>query len=139
MDEQDNGPMERTYSDAQSAADLLAYQANKRWLPIRSLAVVLLAGAASFAWFHIPSAALVVGGACGVINARLTMRSGERLLERRNAGFFVISSFLRIAVFGIVPVAFAAIGPWWAMLWYFVGFFVPLVLFAIGATHVEKA
>lgn len=138
MSEQENLAPKRTSSDAQTA-DALAYEANVRSLALRSLGVVVVLGAAAFAWFHIPSVALVIGGVCGVVNAHLTTRSGERLLAQRNTGIFVLSSFLRIAVFGIVPVAFAAIGPWWAMVWYFGGFFVPLVLFAVRAAHVEKA
>ena len=61
------------------------------------------------------------------------MHSGERLLDRRSVVGFVLSSFVRIGLFGIVPVAFAVLGPWWSMGWYFAGFFLPLAMFALGA------
>jgi hypothetical protein len=51
----------------------------------------------------------------------------------RGVGGFVLSSFVRIGLFGIVPVAFAVLGPWWCMAWYFAGFFLPLAMFAFGA------
>jgi hypothetical protein len=58
------------------------------------------------------------------------MRGNERLLDHRSIPTFVISSILRIAVFGIVPVEFALHGPLWTMAAYFAGFFTPLVLYA---------
>jgi hypothetical protein len=75
--------------------------------------------------------AIVTGTACGVANALITMRSNERLVEHRSVSFFVFSSILRVAVFGIVPVEFALHGPAWLMAVYFLGFFVPLALYAI--------
>ena len=120
---------ESTYSDADAAVDLATYYALKKLIVIRTLVTVVVLGALLVFWFRIPAAALVVGGVCGIFNALLTMRSGERLVDSRFVGGFVFSSFLRIAVFGIVPVAFAAVGPWWSMLWYFAGFFLPLALY----------
>jgi hypothetical protein len=79
----------------------------------------------------ISAVALVTGTACGVANALLAMRGNERLLDHRSVSAFVISSILRIAVFGIVPVEFALHGPWWTMGFYFVGFFSPLALYAL--------
>ncbi|MBV8198873.1 MAG: hypothetical protein JO263_12145 [Candidatus Eremiobacteraeota bacterium] len=84
-------------------------------------------------WLPIPALALATGGLCGVLNAQLAGSSGEMLLKNRSVGLFVLSSFLRIGVFGIVPVAFAVRGPWWSMAWYFAGFFLPLALFAVRA------
>jgi hypothetical protein len=129
-DEEETGPPARRYSDAEAAADLARYQSLKRSVPIRSLLLVAIVGLVCVHWFALASLALIVGGVCGVLNLLLTMRSGERVVEHRSVGAFVLSSFLRIAVFGIVPVAFAAAGPWWSMAWYFAGFFLPLALYA---------
>jgi len=128
-------PTRRSYSDAESAADLATFYALRRSVAWRSLLLVALAALVALHWLPHPAIALAAGGACGVLNMLLTMRSGERLVERRSVGSFVLSSFLRIGVFGIVPVAFAALGPWWSMAWYFAGFFLPLAMFAYGATR----
>ncbi|HEY1653866.1 MAG TPA: hypothetical protein VGF86_01995 [Candidatus Tumulicola sp.] len=130
---QDNPPTRRTYSDAETAADLATYQALKRSASMRSLLVLgIIALVAAYPLTH-PALALAAGGVCGVLNLIWTTRSGERLAENRHVGGFVLSSFGRIALFGIVPVAFAALGPWWSMAWYFAGFFLPLGMFAYGA------
>ena len=123
----------RSYSDADAAADLAAYFALKRVVSIWSLAGVAVVALLVVRWLPIPALALATGGLCGVLNAQLTGGSGEMLLKNRSVGVFVLSSFLRIGVFGIVPVAFAVRGPWWSMAWYFAGFFLPLALFAVGA------
>jgi hypothetical protein len=123
----------RSYSDADAAADLAAYEALKRKASLGSLVVVAIASLLVVRWQPHSSLALAAGGVCGVVNAYLTGSSGERLLKNRIVGLFVLSSFLRIGVFGIVPVAFAVHGPWWSMAWYFAGFFLPLALFAVGA------
>lgn len=112
----------RSYSDADAAADLAAYFALKRAVSIRSLASVAVVALLVVRWLPFPALALATGGLCGVINAQLTGSSGELLLKNRTVGLFVLSSFLRIGVFGIVPVAFAVHGPWWSMAWYFAGF-----------------
>lgn len=127
--QEDKPPAERSYGDAEAAADLATYRALKRSVSFRSLVLVALLGLASARWFPVPALALGVGGICGVLNNLLVMRSGERLVDSRGVGGFVFSSFLRIAVFGIVPVVFAARGPWWSMGWYFAGFFLPLALY----------
>jgi hypothetical protein len=133
---QDNPPTRRSYSDAEAAADLARYHALKRSASVRSLIVVGIAALSLVrVWPH-PVLALVAGGLCGVLNLQWTTRSGERLLEHRRVGGFVLSSFVRIALFGIVPVAFAALGPWWSMASYFAGFFLPLGIFAFGARRV---
>lgn len=130
---QDKEPPRRSYSDAEAAADLATYYALKRSVSVRSLLVVALVAILSLRWLPHPALALLAGGVCGVFNTLLTMRSGERLIETRSVGSFVLSSFLRIGVFGIVPVAFAILGPWWSMAWYFAGFFLPLAMFAYSA------
>jgi hypothetical protein len=128
-DEEDKPPAERSYGDAEASADLATYRALKRSVSFWSLILVAFLALATARWLPVPSVALAVGGICGVVNNLLIMRSGERLVDSRGVGGFVLSSFLRIAVFGIVPVVFAARGPWWSMGWYFAGFFLPLALY----------
>ena len=130
---QDKPPTRRSYSGAETAADFACYYSLKRSAAIRSLLVVAGLGAVLVWWLPHPVFALWAGGACGVLNALWTMRSGELLAERRSVAGFVLGSFVRIGLFGIVPVAFAVLGPWWSMAWYFAGFFLPLAMFALGA------
>jgi ATP synthase I chain len=136
---QDNPPTRRSYSDAEAAADLATYHALKRSVSVRSLLVVAVVALVFARWQPHPALALAVGGFCGVLNVLWTMRSGERLVESRSVGGFVLSSFVRIALFGIVPVAFAVLGPWWSMAWYFAGFFLPLGMFAYSARRAFTA
>ncbi len=137
-DEQDWRKTERSYGDAEAAADLATYRALKKSVSFRTLLTVAVVGAATAPWFPIPALALAVGGGCGIINSLLSMRSNERVVETRSVGGFVLSSFLRIAVFGIVPVAFAARGPWWSMAAYFAGFFLPLALYMASVQRAFK-
>jgi hypothetical protein len=138
VSEQDNLPTRRSYSDAE-AADLATYQALKRSVSVRTLFVVALVGLVLVRWFPHPVFALWAGGLCGVLNTLWTMRNSERLLQNRGVGGFVLSSFVRIGLFGIVPVAFAVLGPWWSMACYFAGFFLPLAMFAYGAYRASAA
>jgi len=96
-----------------------------------SVGFAVLLGAAIATKSPIGAVALLFGTGCGLANAFLSLRGNERLAEHRNASFFVLSSILRIGVFGIVPVEFALHGPWWTMFAYFVGFFTPLALYTI--------
>lgn len=137
-EEEENAPSARSYGDAEAALDLAAYYALKKSVSFRSLALVALVGLLSARWLPVPALALVVGGACGVLNNLLIMRSGERLVDKHGVRSFVLSSFPRIALFGIVPVVFAARGPWWSMGWYFAGFFLPLALYAATAQRTLK-
>jgi hypothetical protein len=123
----------RSYSVAEAEADLAAYRALKRTASARALAIAAVVALLTARWLPVPALALAAGGLCGVFNTLLTTATTERLLDSRNVGLFVLSSFLRIGLFGIVPVAFAAHGPWWSMAWYFAGFFLPLAMFAVGA------
>lgn len=102
---------------------------------LRTALVVAVAALLAARWLPVPALALAVGGLCGILNAMLTARGVERLARSRNAAGFVISSFFRLALFGIVPVAFAASGPWWSMAWYFAGFFLPTALYAVSVSN----
>ena len=86
---------------------------------------------------RIAALALVVGVLCGILNALVSMRSNERLIDHRSALIFVLSSVLRVFVFGILPVGFVLHGPWWALGTYFVGFFT-LALFAASAARAPR-
>jgi len=138
MDEEETAPVARTYSDAEAAVDRARHVALRRSMSIWTMLIVAVLGIFVVRALPIPALALVAGGACGVLNALTTMYASERLLETQRVGGFVISSFLRIGLFGIVPVAFAAIGPWWSMAWYFAGFFLPLALYAIGVSRADQ-
>ncbi|MEO6912837.1 MAG: hypothetical protein ABI182_02295 [Candidatus Baltobacteraceae bacterium] len=131
-DEQEDSLTARSYSPAEAAADHALYAKMKQSISGRSLLLVppiaLVVG--YFSWYS--ALVLVAGGLCGVLNARLAMLGNEQLARSGNRGAFVISSFLRIAVFGIVPVGFAVRGPWWSIGVYFAGFFTPLALYALG-------
>jgi hypothetical protein len=116
-------------------AELRAYFARKRSISVWSLVLVTVAAIPIAGWSPIGGVALAFGGVCGVVNALLTMRGNERLVDNRSVVIFALSSVLRICVFGIVPVEFAAHGPWWTMALYFCGFFLPLALYAISVAR----
>jgi hypothetical protein len=139
MSGEETAPTRRSYSLAQATDDLATYHRLKRSTVLWTLLIVVVAGLCAVRWYPIPALALLAGGCCGVANALLTMRSGERLVERRSVGVFVLSSLLRIGLFGIVPVAFAVAGPWWSMAWYFAGFFLPLGIFGYAARRAFAA
>jgi hypothetical protein len=118
---------------AQRTADLATYLALRRSVVVQSAALVTL-GVLVLAWrAPVLGLALGVGWVCGVANMFLTMRSGERLVESQRVSVFVLSSFLRIGLFGILAAAFALRGTLWSMGVYFAGLFLPLALYAIQA------
>ena len=116
-------------------AEMRAYHERKRSMAIWSLALSLPVGLALVPASPVAAVAEVFGTVCGVLNALLSMWGNERLGEHRSVAAFVLSSVLRIAVFGIVPVAFALHGPWWTMATYFTGFFTPLGVYALVAVR----
>ncbi|MDQ2858444.1 MAG: hypothetical protein M3R53_07305 [Candidatus Eremiobacteraeota bacterium] len=114
-----------------SGADLRAYHDRKLSMLAWSVAFAVFAGLVVTMRSPIGGIALWFGTACGLANAFLTMRGNERLADHRSVSSFVLSSILRIGVFGIVPVEFALHGPAWTMAAYFLGFFTPLALYGV--------
>jgi hypothetical protein len=130
-DVEEGSPRENpNFGSAVSEAELRAYYARRRPMIVWSLALVLPAALIIARVSPVAAVALLAGAVCGLLNALLSMRSNERLLDHRSVGSFVISSVLRILVFGIVPVGFCLHGPWWSMATYFIGFFTPLACYA---------
>lgn len=127
----------RSYSDAETAVQHAAFHARTRRACLQGLAFVAVTCVVVARWLPVPGLALVAGGVCGSLNVLWMAHAGERLLDHRRVGGFVLSSFGRIALFGIVPVAFIVLGPWWSIAWYFAGFFLPLGIFAHDARRAE--
>ncbi len=125
--------MGRTYGDAESAADLAIYRGLKRTVAFRSLLVTLPVALVILIWLPRPALAIAAGVLCGIANMLLGMRGNEWLLDRGNVALFVLSSFLRLALFGIVAAALALWGPPWLLGPFFLGFFVPLATYALLA------
>ncbi len=119
--------------NAVSEAELRAYYDRKRPMASWSFGLALPGAALLAAKSPLAAVALVVGVSCGILNALLTMRGNERLANHQSVSTFVVSSILRIGVFGVLPVTFALHGPWWTMAAYFLGFFLPLALYALIA------
>lgn len=129
-DEEEESPStRRSYSPAEAAADLAFYGKMKRAVVLGTLLAVALPAILLSFWFPWFGLTLAVGGIAGIANALLSMYGNERLLERRKVGAFVLSSFVRIGLFGIVPVILAVRAPtFWTLALYFVGFFTPLAV-----------
>ncbi|HEV3092672.1 MAG TPA: hypothetical protein VGX91_14610 [Candidatus Cybelea sp.] len=128
----------RSYSAAESAADLAAYYRLKWSVAGRSLVVAAVVSLLllPLAWYA--GLALSIGAICGVANMLAIMRGGERMLETRRPVFFGLSSLLRLAGFSIVAAAMAARGPWWSLGPFLTGFFFPLAAYAWGASRVVR-
>jgi hypothetical protein len=108
------------------------YRGLKRSMALCTLVVVALAAAVLAVWNIGFALVLLAGGASGIVNALLSMLGNERLLDRRNIPAFVLSSFLRLCLFGIVPVVLALRFPsLWTLAWYFIGFFTPLGIYGV--------
>lgn len=138
-DEEETSPARRTYSPAEAAADLAFYYKLKRMASLGTLLVIVPPAIPLAFWYPWLALALVIGGAAGVANTLLSMHGNERLLERRNVAAFVLSSFVRIGLFGIVPVVLAVRFPSvWTLGCYFLGFFTPLALSATLMRAREK-
>jgi hypothetical protein len=122
----------------------------RRWksVIVVSLAFALGGGALLAVASPVAGLALAVGGLCGLANAYDTMRTSNRLLDRRNVLAFWTGGIVRVVVFALVPVWITAKGPFWAFGVYFAGFFAPLGLYALqygrdirasGPSHRESA
>jgi len=109
-----------------------AYRQGRRFMVAGSLLTGAAVSVALAPAFPRPALGLLVGVACGLLNAGLSMYANERLLRAHGVAGFVLSSVVRIFVFGIVPVGLSLHGPWWTMAAYFAGFFTPLALFALS-------
>jgi sterol desaturase/sphingolipid hydroxylase (fatty acid hydroxylase superfamily) len=108
------------------------YRGLKRSMALGTLLVVALGAGLLAGWSAGFALALLAGGAAGIANSLLSMFGSERLLDRRNVPAFVLSSFARLCLFGIVPVALALRLPsLWTLIWYFAGFFTPLGLYGL--------
>jgi hypothetical protein len=129
-DEEEESPStRRSYSPAEAAADLAFYKKMRRAAVLGTLLVVALPAILLSLWFPWFGLALAVGGVAGIANTLLSMHGIERLLERRSVAAFVLSSFVRIGLFGIVPVVLAVRAPsLWTLALYFAGFFTPLAV-----------
>ena len=130
---EESDPARRTYTPAEAAADAALYKQLKRRATFGSLIVVAISALPLALWYPWFALALVVGGVCGVGNALLSMAGNEKLLERRNVPVFVLSSLLRLGLFGIVPVMLALrVSSLWTLGCYFIGFFMPLALYGLS-------
>ncbi|MDQ6931888.1 MAG: hypothetical protein M3160_01790 [Candidatus Eremiobacteraeota bacterium] len=115
------------------------YMAMKRLIGVRSLLVAALVAGPLAVKAPFLSLEVAMGGVCGVLNMFLLMHGNERLIDGRGSkGTFVVSSLLRILVFGAVPVFLFLRGPWWAMGFYFAGFFLPLLLYPLELSRVYR-
>jgi hypothetical protein len=133
--EQETLPGRRSYSPAEAAA---TYRKMKWSVGLGSLLPVALLAPLVAHWYPVPGLALAVGGLCGIANSLLTMYGNERLVDGRSVGTFVLSSFLRIGLFGIVPVVLALRAPSVLTLGsYFTGFFTPLALYGIALRRAD--
>lgn len=128
-EEEERHSTRRSYSPAEAAADLAFYGNMKRAAVVGTLLVVALPAVLLALWRPWFGLSLGVGGIAGIANALLSMHGNERLLERRSVAAFVLSSFVRIGLFGIVPVVLAVRAPsFWTLGLYFAGFFTPLAV-----------
>ncbi len=121
-------------SDLQpSAADVDRYRALNREALAGAAVIACALALLSLPFDRLAALAALTGGVCGELNALVLMRAGERFIGSQRKGAFVISSFSRVVLFGIVPVAFGVRGPWWTMVLYYAAFFTPTVIYALRA------
>lgn len=113
-------------------ADFLASHARMRTVALRSS--LLLAGTAIVMAIRSPILGLdlAVGGGCGIVNMLLIMRNNERLLAgRRSRGVYGLHNVVRVLGIGVLPAVAGIVGPAWALVISYAGFFTPLIASAI--------
>jgi hypothetical protein len=135
---EDIPPNRRSYSGAESTADLAAYYRLKWSVAAGSCVAAVLVALllVPLAWYA--GLAFLIGAVCGIANTLAVMRGSERLVEMRSSIFFGLSSLLRLGAFSIVAAALAARGPWWSLGPFLAGFFFPLAAYAWGALRVFR-
>jgi hypothetical protein len=123
-------------------AALEAYRSGKRSMVTWSLIAGASLGLVVAAGSRQAALTFATGVACGLANSLLSMYSSERLAVHRGVAPFVLSSVVRIVVFGILPVGLtlglSLHGPWWTLAAYFAGFFTPLALFALRVARTPR-
>jgi hypothetical protein len=110
-------------------AFLRSYHDRKRPMALWSAALALFFGAALLGWSPVAALAVLAGTACGLVNAFVSMRANEGLAAPHGTLVFVISSIVRLVLFGIILAAFGTNAPVWSMLFFLGGFFTPLTLY----------
>jgi hypothetical protein len=109
-------------------------------MAVWTLAFASLAALVSWAWSPAAGEALLFGAACGLFNSFAVMFGYERLAgDGKGAAVFVVSSALRLVIFGVAPAIVATRGPLWAVGCYYLGFFTPLASYAIIAGRAWRA
>jgi len=124
--------------DPADRADLRAYDALNRLIVLRSM--LSLAGVALLVALRSPVVGfdLALGGACGIVNMMLTLRNNERLLSgRRSRGVYGFTNVVRVLGLGTLPALAGITGPVWTLAVAYIGFFTPLVMYAIASQDVR--
>jgi hypothetical protein len=114
-------------------AELRNYFSRKRSVAVRSSLVLM--GIAILMAFRSPILGLdlVIGGGSGVVNMLLTMRNNERLLDGRlSRGAYGFSTVVRVLGVGMLPATVVLTGPPWTLAIAYIGFFTPLVSYALA-------
>jgi len=124
--------------DAAAEVALQSYRSGRRSMLAGSLILAVPSSLLVAVGSRAAAVALAVGIVCGIVNALLSMQSNERLVDHRSVPLFVLSSVLRVLLFGIVPVGLSLHGPWWTLVSYFAGFFTPLALFARSVARAPR-
>jgi len=114
------------------ATDMDHFRAAARVIPVRSLALAFALAALLSARSLTLGFDVSLGCVAGLMYVRLVMRSNERLLDGdASVGAHAARGLVRIVSAGAIPAFAAALGPWWGMLVYFAGFFLPYALFVL--------
>lgn len=108
------------------------YRATERTIPVRALAFTCALAAFMALRSVVLGFDLALGGVTGVMYMRLVCRANERLLGGdASVGAHATRGIVRIGAAAAISVFPAILGPWWGILIYFGGFFIPYVLFVL--------